>query len=256
MLNRREIRAGVILGNVDHQSGEYDADQGRAEHGHAHFSRHHGPRHDRKTGHRQAGRVPQAGVQRRHDFLARLCLDHRTADDRCEDGNGAQHQRIQHRLRFKALDYERTQQHRGNQRDDISFKQVRRHAGAIANIVADVIGNDGRIARIIFGNAGFDLADQIGTNVGALCENAAAKAGKNRNQRSAEREADEGFQQVMLRDAVADAGCTEVPVKQRHAQQAQAYHEHAGDRATLEGDIERFVHAFGGCLRGAHVRAH
>ena len=41
-----------------------------------------------------------------------------------------------------------------------------------------------------------------------------------------------------------------------HAQQTQAHHQHAGDRAALEGDIERLVQALGGRLGGTHIGAH
>ena len=51
-----------------------------------------------------------------------------------------------------------------------------------------------------------------------------------------------------------------MPVRNRKkivdAQQAQADHQHAGDRAALEGDVERRADALGGGLRGAHVGAH
>jgi hypothetical protein len=40
------------------------------------------------------------------------------------------------------------------------------------------------------------------------------------------------------------------------AEQAEADHQHAGNGATLEGDVERFIEADGGGLRGTHVGAH
>jgi len=36
----------------------------------------------------------------------------------------------------------------------------------------------------------------------------------------------------------------------------EADHQHAGDRAALEGDVERLVHALAGRLGGTHVSAH
>ena len=41
-----------------------------------------------------------------------------------------------------------------------------------------------------------------------------------------------------------------------HAEQAEANHQHAGDGAALEGDVERFVEADARGFRGAHVGAH
>ena len=58
--------------------------------------------------------------------------------------------------------------------------------------VDDVVRDGGRITRIVFRNAGLNLADQIATDVSALGEDTAAKTGKNRDQRGAETERDNG----------------------------------------------------------------
>ena len=44
------------------------------------------------------------------------------------------------------------------------------------------------IARIVLGNAGLDLADEVAADVGALGEDAAAETGEDRDQRGAEAE--------------------------------------------------------------------
>ena len=75
----------------------------------------------------------------------------------------------------------------------IGLEQVSRHARAVADVVADVVRDRGGIARIIFRNAGFDLADQIATDVSTLGEDAAAKTGKDRDQRGTEAERDDGI---------------------------------------------------------------
>ena len=43
----------------------------------------------------------------------------------------------------------------------------------VADIIADVIGNNTRVAWVVFRNAGFDLADQIGADVCTLRKDAA-----------------------------------------------------------------------------------
>ena len=73
----------------------------------------------------------------------------------------------------------------------IGLEQVGRHARAVADVVAHVVGDGGRIARIVFRNAGFDLADQVAADVRALGEYAAAETGEDRDQRSAEAERDQ-----------------------------------------------------------------
>ena len=89
------------------------------------------------------------------------------------------------------LQHHAAEQHRRYDRHRVGLEQVGRHAGTVADVVADVVGDDRRVARVILGNAGFDLADQVGADVGALGENATAEARKDRNQRAAECEPDE-----------------------------------------------------------------
>ena len=61
---------------------------------------------------------------------------------------GADHQRQQqHLVAHRRREKDRGEQHRRDDRHDIGFEQIRRHAGAIADIVADIVGDDGRVAR-------------------------------------------------------------------------------------------------------------
>ena len=86
--------------------------------------------------------------------------------------------------------------------DDIGLEQVGGHAGAVADIVADVVGDDGRVAEVVLGNSGLYLADQVGANVGGLGEDAAAQAGEDRDQRRSEREGGErGHHQPVISGA-------------------------------------------------------
>jgi hypothetical protein len=52
------------------------------------------------------------------------------------------------------------------------------------------------IARIVFRDAGFDLAHQVGADVGALGEDAAAQSREDRDQRRTEGQADECVQRA------------------------------------------------------------
>ncbi len=79
-----------------------------------------------------------------------------------------------------------TEHHGDADGDDIGFEQVGGHAGAVADIVADIVGDDGRVAGIVLGDSGLDLADQVGADVGGLGEDAAAETGEDRDQRGAE----------------------------------------------------------------------
>ena len=58
------------------------------------------------------------------------------------------------------------------------FKNIRAHAGDISHIVAHVIGDNARVPRVIFGNAGFHFAHQVGTHIRRLGVHTATHTGK------------------------------------------------------------------------------
>ena len=85
----------------------------------------------------------------------------------------------------------RAEQHHGDGRDGVGLEQVGGHAGAVADVVADVVGDHGGVSRVVLGDAGLDLADEVGADVGGLREDAAAEPREDGDQRATEREADE-----------------------------------------------------------------
>ena len=142
------------------------------------------------------------------------------------------------------------QQHGGHGGHRVGLEQVGGHAGAVADVVAHVVGDDGRVARIVFGDAGFDLADQVGADVGGLGVDAAAHPGEDRDEAAAEAEPDEGAHGVVAPEVGADV------VVGGDAEQRQADDQQAGHRAAAEGDRQRRAKALLGGLGGAHVDAH
>ena len=87
-----------------------------------------------------------------------------------------------------AREIDRGENHGRHRRHREGLEQVGRHAGAVADIVAHIVGDGGRVARVVFGNARFDLADHVAADVRTLGEDAAAETGEDRDQRSAEAE--------------------------------------------------------------------
>ena len=136
---------------------------------------------------------------------------------------------------------------RRDERDLVRLEEVGRHAGAVADVVADVVGDRGRVARIVLGDTGFHLAHEIGTDVGRLGEDAAADAQEQCEQRTTESEAHEDRgARVLERDH-----------DQRRAEEAEADREHAGDAAGAERNLQRGGHRT--ALRGRsrpHVAPH
>ena len=193
-LHRREARRRVVVGDDEQRAGDAEADQ-RAEVDV-------GPRPARRApaqvAHHPVGdrdeeqRGDDAGedhalVERALDVA--VPLDGERADDRRDDRDGAEHQREQHD-RGLVREGQDAEQHHGDRGDRVGLEEVGRHAGAVADVVAHVVGDHGRVARVVLGDAGLDLADDVGADVGALGEDAAAQTGEDGDQRAAEAEAD------------------------------------------------------------------
>ncbi len=113
-------------------------------------------------------------------------LDAVGADDRAQHADGPDQQREDDALVAEAG----VAQDHG--RDDghlVALEDVGGHAGAVADVVADVVGDGGGVAGIVLGNAGLDLADEVGADVGRLGVDAAADPHEQRQQGAAETEA-------------------------------------------------------------------
>ena len=135
-------------------------------------------------------------------------------------------------------------QHRGHGRYGVGLEQVGRHTGAVTHVVTNVVGDGGRVAGIVFGNAGFDLTDQVSANVSTLGEDTAAQTGKNRNQAATETEGNQG-NHVMGQGVVAG-----------NRGQGQAGHDHTGNGTALEGHGQTGGHAFSSRFRRADIGNH
>ena len=116
--------------------------------------------------------------------------DHHDAHHEDPDQQLYLHQRIVHR-----------QQDKGDQRDArhaVGFESVRARAHRIARVVAGAIGDNARVARVVF----LDLEDnlhQIRADIGDLGEDAARHAQGSRAQRFADRESDEARSRIIAR---------------------------------------------------------
>src|SRR3989449_10537953 len=60
---------------------------------------------------------------------------------------------------------------------------------SVAHVVTDGVGDGGGVAGVVLGDAGFQLAHEVGADVGGLGVDAAAYAGEQRDGRRAHREA-------------------------------------------------------------------
>ena len=185
--NRPIFRRGVVLGNPDQQAGNDKAQQATEEHIPAvergRTDRELGAQTDNPLGNRDKEdrrndrRRQEALVKRGHDVLARAELHEEVAHNRAQNTGTAEDQRKGHHGGLLLTgEKDRSQQHGGNERHGISLKEVRCHTRTVTDIVADVIGDNRGVAGVIFGNSRLDLANQIGTNIRTLGEDAAAQS--------------------------------------------------------------------------------
>ena len=143
---------------------------------------------------------------------------------------------------FDAQQDERDQRDAGHA---VGFEAVSAGADRVARVVAGAVGDDARVARIVF----LDLEDdlhQVGADVGDLGEDAAGDTQRGRAQRFADRESDEALAGVIAGNEQQDA---------QHDQQLDADQHHADTHACLERNgINRIGLAAQSGERRARVR--
>ena len=138
----------------------------------------------------------------------------------------------------------------------VALVQVGPHAGHVADVVADVVGDDGRVARVVLGDARLDLADEVGADVGGLGEDAAADAGEQRLRAGAHAEGQHHHRDLIQRHAGSrrpSSASSQARTQNQSAdvQQAQADDHQAHHRAGAEGDLQASVERLLGPLRRA-----
>ena len=118
--------------------------------------------------------------------VVRPGLDGVGGDDRAQHADAADQQREDDALVAEAGQPE---DHGGDDGDFVALEDVGGHAGAVADVVAHVVGDGGGVARIILGDVLLDLAHEVGADVGGLGVDAAAHAHEQGEEGAAEAEA-------------------------------------------------------------------
>ena len=164
-----------------------------------------------------------------------VALDGHDADDGAENADRGDHEGEDRTL--DAVEREaRSQRQRdgGNDGTDVGFEQVGTHACDVAYVVADVVCDNGGVARVIFGDACFDFADQVCAYVSSLGIDTAADTAEQSHGRSAQTETGEAACCGLL---AQDGEC------QTYAQDTQTYDAQTHDGAAAESDFQSLVHA-------------
>ena len=175
-------------------------------------------------------------------FLGAYRID---ADDGQEDAHsGYQHGGYHGFLLHRGVGREGRCAERGGGEDGpgIGFVEIGAHSGHVAHVVAHVVGNGGRVARVIFRDARLHFSHQVCAHVGRLGIDSAAHAGKKRLARSAHAE---GQHRGRDEDELLSAGevgkCLEDQVPRRNVQQREAHHGKAHDSSRAESHLKPVV---------------
>ena len=135
--------------------------------------------HKRSDKHQQACNIcTDLQIFRRMSFAA-----HKNTSDngrnQTDRGNRQREQRTgKHLVGHCFLTKQQSQRDGGNDRSAVAFEKVSTHSGNVANIVADIVRNNGGVSRVVLGDTGFHLTDKVRTDVGGLRINSAAHTGK------------------------------------------------------------------------------
>ncbi len=213
VLHRPEASGGVVVGDHEQAGRDGDPDQ-RAEPevesagGVAAAGEQcrrvllegqvvHQPERDRQERSRGEHAGHDQPLVERALHVARGAAHREGPDDRGDERDAADHQRVDRHL-ADLLEGEHAEQHHRDRGHRVGLEQVGRHARAVADVVAHVVGDHRGVARVVLGDPGLDLADDVGPDVGGLGEDAAAQTCEHGDQRAAEPEADERVDGVLL----------------------------------------------------------
>ena len=188
--------------------------------------------------HGEDGRDQVAAVEAVHRVLVLAHLDGVDTDHRRDQAEGAREQREQdpaqpeHRVERDAED------HGPDVLGGRRLEEVGAAAGAVADVVAHQVGDHRGVARVVLGDAGLDLADEVGAHVGRLGVDPAAELGEEGHEAGAEPEADD-----LQRHVPVVLHPAEQPEETPHAEQAHRHDREAGDGAAPKCDLQRPVEA-------------
>ncbi len=212
--------------------------------------------HDRnEADRREHGRNENGLVERVDDRAAAPEAREEGADHRRDDGDAADGERQEYEIGRREL--QRAEEHDRDRSHRIRFEQVGRHSRTVADVVADVVGDDRGIAWIVLGNSGLDLPDEIRAHVGCFGEDAATEAREDGDERATEGQADQATGRL-LGGVVEPA--RQDPVVGRNAEEAKADDEQArhrpGAKRHLQGRLDASLRRFSCADIGANRDVH
>ena len=181
-LDRTVLARGVVLADESDSNARADAEHARPERAKgavfdALECERHAPelRVDADADDAESGADPGAGHQGRLRVALGEHLDVPDADNGCEDTDGGDHERESGHVAWPTSRNNQSCDRKACDNGlDIGFEEVSAQPGHVTDVVAHVIGDNGGVARVIFGDACLDFAHEVRAHVGAFRENAAA----------------------------------------------------------------------------------
>ena len=150
-----------------------------------------------EAGEGEDGGDVEAAVEGAHGVFVVGGFDDGDADDGGDEVDGVDHQREEDALDAEDGVEGGAEDHGADVFRGGGLEDVGATAGAVAYVVADEVGDDGGVAGIVFGDAGFDFADEVGAYVGGLGVDAAAELGEEGDEGGSEAEAYELIDDVL-----------------------------------------------------------
>ena len=206
---------------------------------------------------RKHGGDQEALVHRAHHVRTIAETNEESADDRGHDAGPADQQRKRHQRKQQVAHrckQQSGQHHCDPDGHDIGFEQVGSHAGAVTHVVSNVVGDNRRVAGIVFRDASFDLADKVSADVGSLGKDAAAQTCEDRHQRRTQCERGKADNHFLGIGGIA-CRTNQVVEEPGDREQRQTSDEHPGDGTGAERHGQTLLKPRACCLRGADVRA-
>ena len=135
----------------------------------------------------------------------------------------------------------------------IRFVKVGPHTGHIAHVIAHVVGNGSRVAGIVFRDAGFHFAHQVGTYVGCLSVNTSAHAGKQSLGRCTHAKSQHGGgdDHVFLLRAGRIYKIIQNEIPERNIQQGKTNDHQTHDGPASESHLQALIEGTAGSMCGA-----
>ncbi len=120
-------------------------------------------------------------------------VDSENAENGGEDGDAADDEGVSEGsgigLAIAPEDCEVGYQNTANEADGVGFKYIGGHPSAIADVIAHVVGNGGRVTRVIFFELGFEFANEVCADIGGFGVDASAQTSEDADERGSEGEA-------------------------------------------------------------------